>query len=70
MAAARRCIEMPVIVHSDQGSTYASRDYQGLLSHHGMLSSMSRKALFKRSGAGTRVFLEFVVMTDRLAIFA
>ena len=43
MAAARRCIEMPVIVHSDQGSTYASRDYQGLLSHHGMLSSMSRK---------------------------
>ena len=43
MATARRQIETSVIVHSDQGSTYASGDYQRLLSHHGMLPSMSRK---------------------------
>ncbi len=43
MATARRDIEKPVIVHSDQGSTYASGDYQRLLSQHGMLPSMSRK---------------------------
>ncbi len=28
---------------SDQGSTYALGDYQRLLSHHGILPSMSRK---------------------------
>jgi len=43
MAIARRHIEKPVIVHSDQGSTYASGNYQQLLSQHGMLPSMSRK---------------------------
>jgi len=32
-----------VIVHSDQGSTYASGGYQALLSEHGLLCSMSRK---------------------------
>ena len=32
-----------VIVHSDQGSTYASSDYQAILSDHGMSCSMSRK---------------------------
>jgi len=34
---------MPVIVHSDQGRTYASGDYQALLNDHGMLPSQSRK---------------------------
>lgn len=43
MAISHRDTEMPVIVHSDQGSTYASKDYQALLVHHGMLPSMSRK---------------------------
>jgi putative transposase len=43
MAIARRHIKNPVIIHSDQGSTYASGDYQQLLSQHGMLPSMSRK---------------------------
>lgn len=32
-----------VIVHSDQGSTYASVDYQSLLSEHKLRCSMSRK---------------------------
>jgi transposase InsO family protein len=36
-------IEVPVIVHSAQGSTYASSNYQALLTYHGMLPSMSRK---------------------------
>ena len=43
MAIARRRTARPVIVHSDQGSTYASRDYQQLLKDKGMLCSMSRK---------------------------
>ena len=32
-----------VIVHSDQGSTYASGDYRQLLTENNMLCSMSRK---------------------------
>lgn len=43
MAIGRRQLNTPVIVHSDQGSTYASREYQRLLTHHGMQASMSRK---------------------------
>jgi len=44
MAAVRRnCSEQAVIVHSDQGSTYASGDYQRLLRQNNMLASMSRK---------------------------
>ena len=44
MAVARRqTTAHPVIVHSDQGSTYASGDYQKLLKNKGMLCSMSRK---------------------------
>ena len=44
MAAVRRdCSEQAVIGHSDQGSTYASGDYQRLLRKNNMLTSMSRK---------------------------
>jgi len=43
MATTRRTVEQAVIVHSDQGSTYASADYQRLLKKNGMLPSMSRK---------------------------
>nr|MDP2191505.1 IS3 family transposase [Rhodoferax sp.] len=43
MATGRRQIQSSVIVHSDQGSTYAAGDYQRLIKHHGMLASMSRK---------------------------
>ena len=32
-----------VIVHSDQGSTYASQDYQQTLKEYGLVCSMSRK---------------------------
>ena len=43
MALWRRGEVKGVIVHSDQGSTYASRDYRQLLSENGLRCSMSRK---------------------------
>jgi putative transposase len=43
MAIWRRGKIEDVIVHSDQGSTYASGDYRGLLKQNGLLCSMSRK---------------------------
>ena len=43
MAIWRRGKKADVIVHSDQGSTYASNDYQQLLKDHGLICSMSRK---------------------------
>jgi len=43
MAVWRRGMARDVIVHSDQGSTYASGGYQKLLLEHGLSCSMSRK---------------------------
>jgi len=43
MAVWRRGKVKSVIVHSDQGSTYASGDYQKLLKENALLCSMSRK---------------------------
>ena len=43
MAVWRRGTLNDLIVHSDQGSTYASGSYQQLLTDHGMRCSMSRK---------------------------
>jgi putative transposase len=43
MAIKRRGKANGVIVHSDQGSTYASGDYQTLLDGNGLVCSMSRK---------------------------
>jgi len=43
MAVWRRGMVKDVIVHSDQGSTYASSDYQRLLQDHSLSCSMSRK---------------------------
>ena len=43
MALWRRKHPRGVIVHSDQGSTYASNDYQALLKDQHLLCSMSRK---------------------------
>ena len=43
MAVWRRGKVDSVIVHSDQGSTYASSDYQQLLKDNSLLCSMSRK---------------------------
>jgi putative transposase len=43
MAVRRRCPDAGLLHHSDQGSTYASEDYQGKLVAHGITCSMSRR---------------------------
>jgi transposase InsO family protein len=43
MALKRRCPEIGLLHHSDQGSTYASEDYQRLLAGRGITCSMSRR---------------------------
>jgi transposase InsO family protein len=43
MALQRRCPGDGLLHHSDQGSTYASEDYQKLLEEHGIACSMSRR---------------------------
>jgi putative transposase len=42
-AVRRRCPGAGLLHHSDQGSTYASEDYQELLRAHGITCSMSRR---------------------------
>jgi transposase InsO family protein len=42
-AIRRRCPGAGLLHHSDQGSTYASEDYQDVLERHGILCSMSRR---------------------------
>ena len=43
MALKRRCPDSGLLHHSDQGSPYASEDYQTLLDAHGITCSMSRR---------------------------
>jgi len=43
MAIKRRCPDVGLLHHSDQGSTYASDDYQKILTAHGITCSMSRR---------------------------
>jgi putative transposase len=43
MALTRRCPDAGLLHHSDQGSTYASEDYQRVLDAHGITCSMSRR---------------------------
>jgi len=42
-AVRRRCPNAGLLHHSDQGSTYASEDYQKVLREHGITCSMSRR---------------------------
>jgi putative transposase len=43
MALKRRCPEIGLLHHSDQGSTYASEEYQDVLVARGIICSMSRR---------------------------
>jgi putative transposase len=43
MALKRRCPDIGLLHHSDQGCTYASEDYQIVLAEHGIVCSMSRR---------------------------
>jgi putative transposase len=42
-ALTRRCPEIGLLHHSDQGSTYTSEDYQDVLEERGIVCSMSRR---------------------------
>jgi transposase InsO family protein len=42
-AVVQRCPGADLLHHSDQGSTYASEDYQDVLAAHGITCSMSRR---------------------------
>jgi putative transposase len=42
-ALKRRCPGIGLLHHSDQGSTYASEDYQDVLAARGIVCSMSRR---------------------------
>jgi transposase InsO family protein len=43
MALRRRCPEVGLLHHSDQGCTYTAEDYQKVLEAHGVVCSMSRR---------------------------
>jgi len=43
MALKRRCPDVGLLHHSDQGCTYASEDYRAVLESHGITCSMSRR---------------------------
>jgi transposase InsO family protein len=43
MALKRRCPEIGLLFHSDQGCTYASEDHQRILATRGIICSMSRR---------------------------
>jgi putative transposase len=43
MALTRRCPDIGLLHHSDQGCTYASEDYQTILEARGIVCSMSRR---------------------------
>ena len=43
MALKRRCPDLGLMHHSDQGSTYASEDYRAVLETHRITCSMSRR---------------------------
>ena len=43
LALKRRRPPLGLLHHSDRGSPYASKDYQAVLTAHGMLGSMSRR---------------------------
>jgi transposase InsO family protein len=43
MALKRRCPEIGLLFHSDQGCTYASEDHQRMLATRGIICSMSRR---------------------------
>ena len=43
MALKRRCPDIGLLHHSDQGCTYASEDYQAILEARGIVCSMSRR---------------------------
>jgi putative transposase len=52
MALKRRCPEIGLLYHSDQGSTYASEDYQSLFGARRLVCSMPARELLGQRGHG------------------
>jgi len=57
-ALRRRCPGVGLLHHSDQGSTYASEDYQEVLREHGITCSMSRRGNCHDNAAMESWFLD------------
>lgn len=57
MAIQQRRPAPGLIVHSDRGSQYASKQYQALLAKHGFVCSMSRRANCWDNAVAERFFL-------------
>ena len=57
MAIASRQPLPGLLVHSDRGSQYASKDHAALLAHHGLVCSMSRKGNCWDNAVMERFFL-------------
>jgi len=57
MALQQRRPPPGLLLHSDRGSQYASRDYQALLDQHGIVCSMSRKGNCWDNAVMERFFL-------------
>jgi transposase InsO family protein len=64
MAIASRCPPPGLIVHSDRGTQYASREHQDLLSQHDLVCSMSRKGNCWDNAVAERFFLS--LKTERV----
>jgi putative transposase len=64
MAIASRRPPPGLLVHSDRGSQYASREHQDLLSRHGFVCSMSRKGNCWDNAVAERFFLS--LKTERV----
>jgi putative transposase len=69
-ALKRRCPDAGLLHHSDQGCTYASEDYQAILTAHGITCSMSRRGNC-HDNAVMESFFSTVKseLTDRFASF-
>jgi putative transposase len=57
MALQQRRPDVGLLLHSDRGSQYASREYQALLTQHGIRCSMSRKGNCWDNAVMERFFL-------------
>lgn len=57
VAIQQRAPEAGLIMHTDRGSQYASKEHQGLLTRHGALSSMSRVGNCWDNAVAERFFL-------------
>src|SRR5437870_7450302 len=66
MALKRRCPDVGLLHHSDQGCTYASEDYQRMLDAYGITCSMSRRGNCYDNAVMEAFFSSLSETADRL----